>query len=166
MIEWINNNWFTLLGGGSISGVIGWFLGGKQQKNQDLKKGNVEIETAEVDYAAKVRELYESLNAKLLQENEILKSDKDAIIAEFKEEKEYFRGQIDDLRKTSAEMQLQFNTIQLAYAKEVEQSQNWEKLHRELFDKYKSLEKDHEELKKLYGKLKEDFEKHKKSTKS
>lgn len=165
MIEWINNNWFTLLGGGSISGVIGWFLGGKQQKNQDLKKGNVEIETAEVDYAAKVRELYESLNAKLLQENEILKSDKDAIIAEFKEEKEYFRTQIDDLRKTSADMQLQFNTIQLAYAKEVEQSQNWEKLHRELFDKYKSLEKDHEELKKLYGKLKEDFEKHKKSTK-
>lgn len=166
MIEWFNNNWLTLLGGGSLSGVIGWFLGGKQQKQQDLKKGNVEIETAEVDYAAKVRELYESLNAKLLQENETLKSDKDAIIAEFKEEKEYFRGQIDDLRKTSADMQLQFNTIQLAYAKEVEQSQNWEKLHRELFEKYQSLEKDHEELKKLYGKLKDDFEKHKKSTKT
>lgn len=166
MIEWFNNNWLTLLGGGSLSGVIGWFLGGKQQKQQDLKKGNVEIESAEVDYAAKVRELYESLNAKLLQENETLKSDKDAIIAEFKEEKEYFRGQIDDLRKTSADMQLQFNTIQLAYAKEVEQSQNWEKLHRELFEKYQSLEKDHEELKKLYGKLKDDFEKHKKSTKT
>jgi chromosome segregation ATPase len=165
MIEWFNNNWLTLLGGGSLSGVIGWFLGGKQQKQQDLKKGNVEIETAEVDYAAKVRELYESLNSKLLQENEILKSDKDAIIAEFKEEKEYFRGQIDDLRKQSGEMQIQFNNIQLAYAKEVEQSQNWEKLHRELFEKYQSLEKDHEELKKLYGKLKEDFEKHKKSTK-
>jgi chromosome segregation ATPase len=165
MIEWLNNNWFTLLGGGSISGVIGWFLGGKQQKQQDLKKGTVEIETAEVDYAAKVRELYESLNAKLVQENEILKSDKEAIIAEFKEEKEYFRSQIDELRKTSGDMQLQFNNIQLAYAKEVEQSQNWEKLHRELFEKYKSLEKDHEELKKLYGKLKEDFEKHKKSTK-
>lgn len=165
MIEWLNNNWFTLLGGGSISGIIGWFLGGKQQKAQDLKKGTVEIETAEVDYAAKVRELYESLNAKLVQENEILKSDKEAIIAEFKEEKEYFRSQIDELRKTSGDMQLQFNNIQLAYAKEVEQSQNWEKLHRELFEKYQSLEKDHEELKKLYGKLKEDFEKHKKSMK-
>lgn len=164
MIEWFSDNWLTLLGGGSLSGVIGWFLGGKQQKEQDLKKGTVEIETAEVDYAAKVRELYENLNAKLVQENEILKSDKEAIIAEFKEEKEYFRAQFDELRKQSGEMQIQFNSMQLAYAREVEQSQNWEKLHRELFEKYQSLEKDHEELKKLYGKLKEDFEKHKKST--
>jgi len=155
MIEWFSNNWLTLLGGGSLSGVIGWFLGGKQQKAQDLKKGTVEIETAEVDYASKVRELYESLNAKLLQENETLKSDKDAIIAEFKEEKEYFRGQVDDLRKQSAEMQIQFNAMQLAYAKEVEQSQNWEKLHRELLEKYNAL-------KSLYDKLKEDFDKHKK----
>lgn len=155
MIEWFNDNWFTLLGGGSISGVIGWFLGGKQQKEQDLKKGTVEIETAEVDYASKVRELYESLNAKLLQENETLKSDKEAIIAEFKEEKEYFRSQIDELRKTSGDMQIQFNAMQLAYAKEVEQSQNWEKLHRELLEKYNAL-------KTLYDKLKEDFDKHKK----
>lgn len=158
MIEWLNNNWFTLLGGGSISGIIGWFLGGKQQKQQDLKKGNVEIETAEVDYAVKVRELYESLNAKLAQENETLKSDKDAIIAEFKEEKEYFRTQVDELRKQSGDMQIQFNSMQIAYAKEVEQSQNWEKLHRELLEKYNSL-------KGLYDKLKEDFDKHKKAAK-
>ena len=155
MIEWFNNNWLTLLGGGSLSGVIGWFLGGKQQKQQDLKKGNVEIESAEVDYAAKVRELYDHLNAKLVQENETLKSDKEAIIAEFKEEKEYFRSQIDELRKTSGDMQIQFNAMQLAYAKEVEQSQNWEKLHRELLEKYNAL-------KNLYDKLKEDFDKHKK----
>ena len=158
MIEWLNNNWFTLLGGGSISGIIGWFLGGKQQKTLDLKKGNVEIETAEVDYAVKVRELYESLNAKLAQENETLKSDKDAIIAEFKEEKEYFRTQVDELRKQSGDMQIQFNSMQIAYAKEVEQSQNWEKLHRELLEKYNSL-------KGLYDKLKEDFDKHKKAAK-
>ena len=140
---------------GILSAPIMWFLGGRQQKAKDLKRQDVEIETAEVDYAAKVRELYENLNAKLAQENETLKSDKDAIIAEFKEEKEYFRGQIDDLRKTSADMQLQFNTIQLAYAKEVEQSQNWEKLHRELLEKYNTLQA-------LYDKLKEDFDKHKK----
>lgn len=162
-MNFLVENWIALMG--YLSAPLMWFLGGRQQKAKDLKKQDVEIETAEVDYAAKVRELYESLNAKLLQENETLKSDKEAIIAEFKEEKEYFRSQIDELRKTSGDMQLQFNNIQLAYAKEVEQSQNWEKLHRELFEKYKSLEKDHEELKKLYGKLKEDFEKHKKSTK-
>jgi chromosome segregation ATPase len=163
-MNFLVENWIALMG--YLSAPLMWFLGGRQQKAKDLKKQDVEIETAEVDYAAKVRELYESLNAKLLQENETLKSDKEAIIAEFKEEKEYFRSQIDELRKTSGDMQLQFNNIQLAYAKEVEQSQNWEKLHRELFEKYQSLERDHEELKKLYSKLKEDFEKHKKSTKS
>lgn len=155
MIEWINNNWFTLLGGGSISGIIGWFLGGRQQKAQDLKKGTVEIETAEVDYAVKVRELYESLLEQANADKEALKSDKEAIIAEFKEEKEYFRTQVDELRKQAGEMQIQFNAMQIAYAKEVEQSQNWEKLHRELLEKYNAL-------KSLYDKLKEDFDKHKK----
>jgi hypothetical protein len=59
-------------------------------------------------------------------------------------------------------MQGQFNDIQIAYAREVEMSQNWEKLHRELTEKYNALEKDHEELKSLYSKLKNDFELHKK----
>ena len=125
----------------------------------------MEIESAEVDYAAKVRELYDNLNAKLVQENESLKSDKDAIVAEFKQEKEYFRNQVDTLRAQLSEMQNQFNVIQLAYAKEVEQSQNWEKLHRELTDKYNELASKHEDLKSLYSKLKEDFDKHKKAAK-
>lgn len=163
-MNFLLENWLGLMG--VLSAPLMWFLGGRQQKAKDLKRQDVEIETAEVDYAAKVRELYENLNAKLVQENEILKSDKDAILTEFKEEKEYFRTQVDDLRKQAGDMQIQFNAMQIAYAKEVEQSQNWEKLHRELSDKYQSLEKDHEELKKLYGKLKEDFEKHKKSTKT
>jgi peptidoglycan hydrolase CwlO-like protein len=163
-MNFLLENWLGLMG--VLSAPLMWFLGGRQQKAKDLKRQDVEIETAEVDYADKVRDLYEKLNAKLLQENEILKSDKDAILTEFKEEKEYFRTQVDDLRKQAGDMQIQFNAMQIAYAKEVEQSQNWEKLHRELSDKYQSLEKDHEELKKLYGKLKEDFEKHKKSTKT
>jgi peptidoglycan hydrolase CwlO-like protein len=163
-MNFLLENWLGLMG--VLSAPIMWVLGGRQQKAKDLKRQDVEIETAEVDYADKVRDLYEKLNAKLLQENEILKSDKDAILTEFKEEKEYFRTQVDDLRKQAGDMQIQFNAMQIAYAKEVEQSQNWEKLHRELSDKYQSLEKDHEELKKLYGKLKEDFEKHKKSTKT
>ena len=145
-----------------LTGVVGWVLGGKQAKAQELKKGAVEIDSAEVDYAAKVRELYDNLNAKLGQENESLRSDKEAIVAEFKQEKEYFRSQVDSLRTQLSEMQTQFNTIQIAYAKEVEQSQNWEKLHRELTDKYNELASKHEDLKSLYSKLKEDFDKHKK----
>jgi hypothetical protein len=156
-MDWIYNNWLTLLGGGSLSGIIGWFLGGKQAKAQEIKKGDVEIDSAEIDYAVKVRELYESLLEQANKDKDALKLDKDAIIEEFKSEKEYFRGQIDDLRKQAAVMQEQFNSIQLAYAKEVEQSQNWEKLHRELLEKYNDLES-------KYNKLKDDFDKHKKQT--
>lgn len=164
--QWLAENFMILSTIGSIlTGVVGWILGGKQAKAQELKKGALEIDSAEVDYAAKVRELYDNLNAKLVQENENLKSDKDAIVAEFKQEKEYFRNQVDALRSQLSEMQGQFNMIQLAYAKEVEQSQNWEKLHRELTDKYNELASKHEDLKSLYSKLKEDFDKHKKLAK-
>jgi hypothetical protein len=43
----------------------------------------------------------------------------------------------------------------MSYAKEVEKSQNWEKLHRQLTDKYN-------DLKGLYDKLKVDFDNYKK----
>ena len=155
LIEWFSNNWATLLGGGSLSGIIGWFLGGKAAQALELKKGSVEVDSAEIDYAVKVRELYESLLEQANKDKDALKSDRDVIVAEFKAEKEYFRGQIDDLRKQAGIMQEQFNNIQVAYAKEVEQSQNWEKLHRELLEKYNNL-------KELYDKLKEDFDRHKK----
>jgi hypothetical protein len=164
-MDWIYNNLMALLGGGSVSGIIGWFLGGKQAKNQELKRGDVEIEVAEIDYAVKVRELYESLLEQAKNDKELLKLDKEEIVTEFKAEKEYFRAQVDSLRSQLAEMQGQFNTIQIAYAREVEQSQNWEKLHRELTDKYNELAKKHEDLQGLYSKLKDDFDKHKKAAK-
>jgi hypothetical protein len=155
-MDLIFENWLSLTG--FLSAPVMYFLGGRQAKKQELKKGEVEIDSAEIDYAVKVRELYESLLEQANKEKETLKLDKEAIIAEFKTEKEYFRSQIDELRKQAGTMQDQFNNIQLAYAKEVEQSQNWEKLHRELLEKYNSL-------KGLYDKLKEDFDKHKKLTK-
>jgi predicted nuclease with TOPRIM domain len=62
--------------------------------------------------------------------------------------------EVNALRTHNKELQLQFNNIHLQYAKEVEQSQNWEKLHRELKDAYNKLQKDHD-------KLKRDFETYK-----
>ena len=155
-MNFLVENWLTLMG--FLSAPVMYFLGGRQEKNQQLKKGDVEIEIVEVDYAVKVRELYESLLDQANKDKESLKLDKDAIITEFKSEREYLRTQIDELKKQASSMQDQFNSIQLAYAKEVEQSQNWEKLHRELLAKYNSLEA-------LYEKLKEDFDKHKKAAK-
>lgn len=75
---------------------------------------------------------------------------------------------ITELREVKTDYRLlqgQFNSTQLAYAQEVERSQNWEKLHRELMEKYRILEKDYEELKILYEKLKEDFDIHKSKSK-
>ena len=70
--------------------------------------------------------------------------------------------EVIELKKHNLTLQTDFNNIQMSYAKEVEKSQNWEKLHRELTDKYNELASKHENLKGLYSKLKEDFDKHKK----
>ena len=48
---------------------------------------------------------------------------------------------------------------------EVERSQNWEKLHRELTEKYNALEKDHEALKSFCEKIKIELDKYKKINK-
>lgn len=75
-------------------------------------------------------------------------------------------------------LQSAFLELQLSYAREIEISQNWEKLHSELEKQYRELEKKydnlanqykesekkHEDLEKLYAKLKADFDKHKKAT--
>lgn len=70
--------------------------------------------------------------------------------------------EVTELKKHNLTLQTDFNNIQMSYAKEVEKSQNWEKLHRQLTDKYNELASKHENLKGLYSKLKEDFDKHKK----
>jgi predicted nuclease with TOPRIM domain len=71
--------------------------------------------------------------------------------------------EVTDIKKHNLTLQTDFNNIQMSYAKEVEKSQNWEKLHRQLTDKYNELAKDYESLKGLYSKLKTDFDNHKKS---
>ena len=99
----------------------------------------------------------------------------------------------NDAVAETKDLQKQFSQLWLSYSKEVEISQNWEKMHRELdkqhealnkkYDvltkqykdsdrkynileqQYKDSEKKHEELLHLYEKLKADFEKYKKQTK-
>ncbi len=182
MGNWIIENIELILGvssGGGLTAIITYFLWGKKEKEQGLKKGEVDIKTADVDYAVKVSELYESLLAESKKDKEELKVEKEAITTEFKSEKEYFRAQLDEVRKTASIMQEQFNQMQLAYSKEVEISQNWEKLHRQvteqynelnlkyntLDNKYTAMEVDHEKLKKEHDKLKGDFDKYKKDHK-
>ena len=162
-MNFLLENWLGIMG--LISAPLMWVLGGKQAKRQELKKGDVEIESAEIDYAVKVRELYESLLTQSNNDKESLKTDRDAIVVEFKSEREYFREEIGKLRTIISKMQEQFNDIQLAYAKEVEQSQNWEKLHRELKEQFNALEKEHEELKTFCEKIKIELDKYKKANK-
>lgn len=69
---------------------------------------------------------------------------------ELKAERETLKEEVRQLRLDCRSIQNQFNEVQLSYAREVEQSQNWEKLHRELTEKYNKLAKDHEQLKKEF----------------
>ena len=64
-------------------------------------------------------------------------------------------AEVTELKKHNLNLQTDFNNIQMSYAKEVEKSQNWEKLHRQLTEKYN-------DLKELYDKLKIDFDNYKK----
>jgi len=75
--------------------------------------------------------------------------------------------EISTVKAHYKEIQLQFNEMYIQYTKEVEVSQNWEKLHRELKEKYDSLQNQHnilqvqhETLKKDHEKLKTDFKKY------
>jgi vacuolar-type H+-ATPase subunit I/STV1 len=103
------------------------------------------------------------------------KSDADALksiqevynsfLEDFKEQASGMRDEIKMLKTANVDFQKQFNELHLSYSKEVEVSQNWEKLHRELDAKYKDLERQHEILKKDHYQLKRAFEAYKKAHK-
>ena len=63
-------------------------------------------------------------------------------------------AELSEMRKHNRELQNKFNEIQLSYAKEIEVSQNWERLHRELEAKYNKLQSDYDKLKLEVNKLK------------
>lgn len=128
-MNWLSDNWQGILGAGTITSVVNYFVNKKNSK---------------ADFLTKVESIYSGL------------------VDELREDRESLKVEIKDFKADLRSLQDQFNSIQLAYAKEVEVSQNWEKLHRELTDKYEALAKAHESLKNLYQKLKDEFDKHKK----
>lgn len=79
----------------------------------------------------------------------------DTFLTQYKEQYKILQDQVNKL-------QAAFLELQLSYAKEIEVSQNWEKLHRELERQYRDLEKKHNDLERQHEKLKTDFEKYKK----
>ena len=86
----------------------------------------------------------------------------DDFLTVYKNRMDEVMQEVVEIKKHNLTLQTDFNNIQMSYAKEVEKSQNWEKLHRVLTDKYNELAKDHDKLKGLYDKLKVDFDNYKK----
>jgi DNA repair ATPase RecN len=155
-----------------IVALLTWLVRGRQADKQALKKGEVEIKTAEIEtkvseanYTQNVQDIYKDLAIDLKADREFLKGENARIREESKSEKIYFRKEIDDLRKQSSSIQQQLNEITLSYAREVEISQNWEKLHSELKEKFSVLENEYTDLKRAHDKLKQDFDKYKKENK-
>jgi len=117
----------------------------------------VEIDTAEIDYAVKVRDLYESMNKKLTEDKDLLKTEMLAVIDELKNDRAELKQvnqnqdlEIKKLRDDFREMDKKFHELYLAYAKEIEASAFWKEKFSDLETKYNQLEKDHEELKKQF----------------
>jgi chromosome segregation ATPase len=125
MINFITSNWGTLLGGGSLTGFLGWIFYGRKNQN--------------AEFTAKVQGIYDNLVDDLKKDREFLKQENAQLKAERTIDKEYFRTEMDKSDKKISSLQEQFNNINLSYAKEVEVSQNWERLYHELSKKYDDL---------------------------
>ena len=147
MIEIIKANWATIVGGGSITTFLGWFFYGRKNNN--------------AEFTTKVQGIYDSLVDDLKKDRDLLKEENAQLKKDHKTDIEYFRTQLDEVRKQSAIMQGQFNDMSIAYSNEVQVSQNWEKLHRELNIKYSELQEAHNVLKLDHEKLKKSFETYK-----
>ena len=134
-------NWEIVLGiVGVITTPLAWIFGGKQAKRVEIKK-------ASADAVATMQSVYNSF------------------LSDYQARMTEVMAELTTVKNSNIDLQRQFNEIQLQYAKEVEKSQNWEKLHRELMHKYVILEKDYEQLKTDHDKLKVDFDKFKRTSK-
>lgn len=163
-MQWLTENWQSIVGGGSITTIIVYLTNRKNSK---------------ADLLTKVEGIYDSLVEDLKDEREEYKAQIQSFKRENKEEREEYKEQIQAfkaeltaVRADYRNVQGQMNNVMISYGKEIEVSQNWEKLHRELSDKYNVIEKmyasvdakynllvsEHDLLKKAHDKLKVDFD--------
>jgi len=152
-MNWILENWQGLIGGGSLTTIIAYFV--NRQNNK-------------ADLLTKISGLYDGLF-------DDLKQSKD----ELKEINKGYSDDIKELRQSQNMLQSQFNDLNIAYTKEVEKSQYWMQKYDDLDKKYNELMIKHEEvikqnehlenlcenLKTAHNKLQKEFENYKKSNK-
>jgi len=152
-MNWISENWQGLIGGGSLTTIVAYFV--NRQNNK-------------ADLLTKISGLYDGLF-------DDLKQSKD----ELKEINKGYSDDIKELRQSQNMLQSQFNDLNIAYTKEVEKSQYWMQKYDDLDKKYNELMVKHEEvikqnehlenlcenLKTAHNKLQKEFENYKKSNK-
>jgi hypothetical protein len=112
---------------------LAWYFGGKRKTESEAKKNDVDVVTA-------ISEMYNTF------------------LVQYKTRMEEMQVEVTCVKNHYKAIQLQFNDMSLAYGREVELSQNWEKLHKELTVKYIELEKKYDALKKDHDLLKLDYE--------
>lgn len=123
---------------GAVLGYpLAWYFGGKRKSDSEVRKNDTDALTA-------MSEMY------------------DTFLTQYKERMQEMQYEVSCVKEHYNAIQLQFNDMSLAYSREVEVSQNWEKLHKELKEKYDELEKNYEVLKKDHDALRKDYEKYKK----
>jgi len=146
-----NYSWIEIIGGSTIFGAlttaVGWLLGGRSKQKQELKSGVIDNEIKEIDYAEKVRDLYESI---LLKKDAEIKY----LLDQAKEDRDYFRTEINplreevqSLRKKANEQDKQIAELSLINAITKEAAESWE-------TKFNDLQKEHDALKKSFDALK------------
>lgn len=79
-----------------------------------------------------------------------------SFLNQYKDRMNEVMNELQCVKDDCKRIQSQFNDMSLAYAKEVEVSQNWEKMHNELSKKYDALKAEYEALKKDHDKLKKE----------
>lgn len=116
---------------------LAWYFGGKSKSDSEIKKNDVDVVTA-------ISEMYNTF------------------LVQYKARMDEMQFEVTGVKDHYKSIQIQFNDMSIAYTREVEVSQNWEKLHKELKLKYDELERNYEALKKDHDALKKDYQKYKK----
>lgn len=151
----ILDNWKEILA--IASPFLTFFAGRKATKLLEKKQQVDAVDTMQKTYDLFLEHYNKQHITVITQYNEVLDNNK-------------------NISERLNKLQEQFVNLQLAYAKEIEKSENWQKLYNELekqhqalnkkydilLKQYQDSDKKHTELMKLYEKLKLDFEKYKK----